>query len=382
MPIYKMKGKKDGLQKYRVRINYTDNEGNSRQMDRVAYGVEAAKRLEMKLTQDINENPSNKMTVQELCDEFLDVKKREVRESTAYSIQIYLNRYILPFLKDYRLTKLTPSVLQKWKSNIDSIPGVKVKTLSLAMKKSIFKQFRALLNYAVKMEYIPKNPLITVGNFKDAYAQKSTFDFYMPEEFKKFITAAREAAEISERETHSIYEWNFYIFFNIAFYTGARKGEINALKWTDLDGNILHIERSINQKLKGNDRETPPKNQSSIRDIQLPIPLLGILKEHYQRYQQISGFNDDWRICGGTECIRDSTIKNKNILYAKAAGLKTIRIHDFRHSHASLLVNEGINIQEIARRLGHAQIEMTWNTYAHLYPREEEKAVQILNKIV
>jgi len=47
-----------------------------------------------------------------------------------------------------------------------------------------------------------------------------------------------------------------------------------------------------------------------------------------------------------------------------------------------LLANEGINIQEIARRLGHAKIEITWNTYSHLYPREEERAVNVLNKIV
>ncbi|MCL2821480.1 MAG: tyrosine-type recombinase/integrase, partial [Oscillospiraceae bacterium] len=58
-----------------------------------------------------------------------------------------------------------------------------------------------------------------------------------------------------------------------------------------------------------------------------------------------------------------------------------IKIHGFRHSHVSLLANEGINIQEIARRLGHAKVEETWNTYSHLYPREEEKAVDILNKI-
>ena len=66
---------------------------------------------------------------------------------------------------------------------------------------------------------------------------------------------------------------------------------------------------------------------------------------------------------------------------AAAAGLKAIRIHDFRHTHASLLVNEGINIQEIARRLGHSKIEITWNTYSHLYPREEDRAIAILNKI-
>ncbi len=52
-----------------------------------------------------------------------------------------------------------------------------------------------------------------------------------------------------------------------------------------------------------------------------------------------------------------------------------------RHSHASLLANEGINIQEIARRLGHSNVEVTWNIYSHLYPREEERALEILNKI-
>ena len=61
--------------------------------------------------------------------------------------------------------------------------------------------------------------------------------------------------------------------------------------------------------------------------------------------------------------------------------MDVISIHSYRHSHASLLANEGINIQEIARRLGHARVEMTWNTYSHLYPREEERAVEILNRI-
>ena len=69
------------------------------------------------------------------------------------------------------------------------------------------------------------------------------------------------------------------------------------------------------------------------------------------------------------------------LIIVEAAGVKAIRVHDFRHSHASLLANEGINIQEIARRLGHAKISMTWDTYSHLYPREEERAVKILNNI-
>ena len=71
----------------------------------------------------------------------------------------------------------------------------------------------------------------------------------------------------------------------------------------------------------------------------------------------------------------------KDEMTAEMAGLKRIVIHEFRHSHVSVLANNGINIQEIARRLGHAKIEMTLGTYSHLYPQEEERAVEVLNAI-
>lgn len=133
-------------------------------------------------------------------------------------------------------------------------------------------------------------------------------------------------------------------------------------------------------KNKG-DVETPPKNKSSIRTLQMPLPLIKILKEHKKRQMQLPNFNEDSRILGNEKCLRDTTIQKKNMLYSSLAKVKTIRIHDFRHSHASLLANKGINIQEVARRLRHAKVEITWNTYSHLYPKEEEKAIKILNVI-
>ncbi|MGN0148785.1 MAG: tyrosine-type recombinase/integrase [Clostridia bacterium] len=86
-------------------------------------------------------------------------------------------------------------------------------------------------------------------------------------------------------------------------------------------------------------------------------------------------------MCGGIQCIRDTSVENRNKSYAEKAGLKKIRIHDFRHSHASYLANNGINIQEIARRLGHSKVDITWNTYSHLYPKEEDRAVAVLENI-
>lgn len=172
------------------------------------------------------------------------------------------------------------------------------------------------------------------------------------------------------------------MYFAIAFYTGMRKGEIHGLRWSDIDGKYISVKRSISQKVKGDDRITPPKNKSSIRTLQIPKPLIEILNEHKERCKIFDGFSEENYICGANKPLRDSTIQKRNIKFAQLAGIKTIRIHDFRHSHASLLANEGINIQEVARRLGHSDVEMTWNTYSHLYPREEERAVAVLDEII
>lgn len=253
-----------------------------------------------------------------------------------------------------------------------------VKPIIFDTKKSVYKELNALLNYAVRMEYIPKNPLPTVGNFKDAYAVKKDMDFYTADEFKQFIAAARIRAEQS---SDSIHEWYYYVFFNIAFYMGMRKGEIYALKWTDIRDDVIYIRRSISQKLKGEDRETPPKTKASVRDIQIPIPLKKVLEEHRERCKHIKGYSDNWHICGGAQCVRDSTVTTRNELYANLAGLKHIRVHDFRHSHVSVLAHCGINIQEIARRLGQSDVKVTWNTYCHMYPKERETAVDVLNNL-
>ena len=376
MPIYKMNGKKDGKQKYRVRVNYTDRLGKAKQIDRVAYGLDEAKQLERELNYQLKqETPTAKMTVQDLYDEYIEVKKHEIRETSLDTNERNLKKYVLEPLGDYKLSKLNVAVLQKWKQDMEQ------KGLSTKTKQNRYGEFRTLLNYAVKMEYIPRNPLLKVGNFKAPFETKKEMQYYTADEFKKFIQKAKEEAIQSENNGY-MNKWHYYVFFNIAFYTGLRKGEIHALQWTDIKDGYLSVTKSIAQKLKGGDRITPPKNRSSIRTIQMPEPLTQILNEHYERCKSIIGFNDGYYITGGERPLRDTSIQNELKKYAKLANVKVIRVHDFRHSHASLLANEGINIQEIARRLGHSKINITWETYSHLYPREEERAINILNKIV
>ena len=375
MPIYKMDGKKGGKQKYRVRINYIDNLGKPRQIERVAYGSEEAKQLERELNFQIKqEKPAVKLTVQALYDEYIKAKKFEVRETSLDKTQRILKRYVLAKLSDTKIDKLTIPVLQNWKQSVEEL------NLNIITRKNIYGEFRALLNYGVKMEYLQKNPLLKVGNFKAPLEMKKEMDFYTPDEFKRFILAARDYCQKCEDEG-SLFEWNYYVFFCIAFYTGMRKGEIHALTWQDISNNEIHITKSLAQKLKGGDRITPPKNRSSIRDVQIPQPLKDVFRQHYNRWRQAPNFTNNYHICGGEKALRDTSVANMNAMFAKLADVKSIRIHDYRHSHASLLVHEGINIQEIAKRLGHSDVSITLGTYSHLYPSESDRALTILDKI-
>ena len=378
MPIYKSNGKKDGLQKYNVRINYVSESGQAKQLTRVAYGLDAAKDLERRLLHDLKSNGENsvrKMTVRQLFEEYAAVKKYEVRQSTYDKTVRTFAYYIFPTLADVCIDKLSAKILQDWKISLEE------RDLALKAKKNVYSELRTMFNYAVRMEYLPKSPLVKVGNFKDPLATKQEINFYTPEEFRAYIRAAKEMALQKQKEENDLFEWNYYVFFNIAFYTGLRKGEIHALRWCDIDGAYLSVKHSITQKLHNEDVETPPKNKSSIRTIQIPLPLIKILDEHKKRQMLLGNWSSDHRVLGEERCLRDTTIQKRNNLYATLAGVKRIRIHDFRHSHASLLANMGINIQEVARRLGHAKIEMTWNTYSHLYPREEERAIAVLNQV-
>lgn len=376
MPVYKIPNtkNKEGKAQYRVRVNYTDSYGNHKQYTRLVWGRNEAKELEKKLSLQSDNNVSVKLiTVNTLYTEYISNIQYEVRASTLQKKEDYYTNHIKPFLGNKKLSQLDARLLTSWKQYENEKP------LRTRTKQNAFAELRALLNYAVKMDYIPSNPLNKVSNFRDPYAAKEEISFYTPEEFTLYKTAALQTANDTGY-------YDYYVFFCIAYYTGARKGEIHALRWNCITGDYLDIKKSISQKTTRADSETPPKNKSSIRTVQIPAPLMNILREHKTRQKAaVTAMGHKWSpegfICGYYKPLRDSSIDNENRKYAAAANLKRIRIHDFRHSHASLLINNGINALEVAHRLGHSTVEQTLKTYAHLFPKESEKAIEILNKI-
>ena len=376
MPIYKTGKVENGKAQYRVVVNYTDNNGVLHRPSRCVYGKKEASELEAQLKQKAKEGADNgRMTVKQLYDEYIKNKKIDVRQSSLQKTKSILKNHVLnTSIAKKRIGKLSKKDLNEWKQEISKKP------IMVSTKNNAYREFNTLLNYAVhKMEYIPKNPLKEIGRFKDPELVAATkkVRYYTPEQFKAYIAAAESCRK-------TMIDYACCVFFYIAFYTGMRKGEIHALKWSDIKGDTIYITRSISQKTRNPDgsyKEGAPKNESSIRDLQMPDKLIEVLAEHRKLMERSYGDVDDLRVCGGVKPISDSTLANRNEHYADLANLPHRTIHEFRHSHASVLCNHNINIMIIARRLGHKDPQMTWKVYAHLYPQADEGAVSVLNSI-
>lgn len=164
-----------------------------------------------------------------------------------------------------------------------------------------------------------------------------------------------------------------YMAFMILFWTGIRIGELLALNVRDIDlqRRTLSITKSY-QRFDRKDVVTEPKTEKSNRTITIPNFLVVELQEYIaDMYHSKPGD----RLFPHTKYYLENEMKRG----VKASNLKKIRLHDLRHSHASLLVELGFSPLEIAKRLGHEKIETTLNTYSHLYPDKQERLADKLD---
>ena len=162
--------------------------------------------------------------------------------------------------------------------------------------------------------------------------------------------------------------------FLLLYWTGMRIGELLALTYNDinLEEKTISINKSY-QRLKGKDMITQPKTPKSIRVITMP----DFLAEEFREYcSHLYGIMKKERLFRFTK----SHMEHCMATGIERSGVKRIRLHDLRHSHASMLVDMGVAPLEIAERLGHEKVETTLNTYSHLYPSTQSKLAGLLDK--
>lgn len=281
---------------------------------------------------------------------FKDMENR-LRESTIINKRYVFDLKVTPYFKNKKMCEIRTADIREWQNML-----IKAGYAPTYLK-SINNQLAALFNYAVKYYDLKDNPCRKAGSIGKGKADE--MEFWTKQEFKEFFSAMKEKPEAK-------------MAFLILYWTGIRIGELLALTYEDIDleKRIISITKSY-QRIKGKDMVTSPKTPKSNRKVTIPTFLAEELKEYCS---MLYGITPKERMFRFTK----SYMEHEIIRGIKETGVKRIRLHDLRHSHASLLVEMGFQPLAIAERLGHEKIETTLNTYSHLYPNKQAELAEQL----
>lgn len=281
---------------------------------------------------------------------FKDMENR-LRESTIINKRYVFDLKVTPYFENKKMCEIRTADIREWQNML-----IKAGYAPTYLK-SINNQLAALFNYAVKYYDLKDNPCRKAGSIGKGKADE--MEFWTKQEFKEFFTAMQKKPEAK-------------MAFLILYWTGIRIGELLALTYEDIDleKRIISITKSY-QRIKGKDMVTPPKTPKSNRKVTIPTFLVEELKEYCS---MLYGITPKERMFRFTKSFMEHEI----IRGIKETGVKRIRLHDVRHSHASLLVEMGFQPLAIAERLGHEKIETTLNTYSHLYPNKQAELAEQL----
>lgn len=332
--------------------------------------IEQAKTYELEFRNKYNRQFDEATTVSYTFAEFYAVYKSEKRKQkklTTVKSDDYMFKVFEPLHKrklNFITAKDITNILDKFYDD-----GMSVEYIN-KMRNFINKLF----NHAMKIKRIINfNPVATIPVYKRADAISKEMDYYTPTEWKLISDKLKDLNIV------------YFTFFSILYYTGMRMGEARALTPSDIDmiGRKIRINKTLSDYKKNGDGKswiiTSPKTQNSIRTIMIPDKLYDILKEYFEYYNTLYINNKETLLFGVDRPLQAKTIREKFHKAADAVDLHRIRIHDLRHSHASVLINNGALDKAVADRLGNTVNEVR-KTYSHLFTESEEKLIGIINE--
>lgn len=303
---------------------------------------------------------SRKTTLREASEDWLAGAKSGVvrnrsgdlfKPSVIRSYEQSLNLYVLEGLGGVPLDELRRADLQDLADKLSS-KGKSASTVSNALKP-----VRAICRRALDRDELAVNPTTGVRLPAIRSARATVVDSQM----------AAELLEALDGEDRAIYA--------TAFYAGLRKGELQALRWTDVDlaGGVLRVERSWDE-VEG---AQEPKTRHSRRTV----PLIPTLRDELLEHRMRQGRDGSGLVFGKTEFspfVHTALLARVKRIW-KGKGLTYVKLHDARHTFASLLIAAGEDPKRIQSYLGHSTITVTFDVYGHLLPGSEQESAQRLD---
>ena len=344
------KDKKTG--KWLIQYRYTDWQGKRRKSTKRGFATkrEAEEWLRNFL---ITQKADFDMKFADFWKMYCADMETRLREHTMRTKKYIVELKILPYFGNKRVNDITAADIRQWQNELIKMG------YSPTYLKTINNQLSAIFNYAVRYYDLKSNPCAKAGSMGKSKAEE--MDFWTGEEFRKFIDSV-----MNKRLS--------YMAFMTLYWTGMRMGELLALnpKDVDLEKKTISITKSY-QRLGKKDVITPPKTPKSKRVITIPEFLAADIKDYMDSLYDLQ---EDDRLFPITKYYLEHEMQRG----IKESGVKRIRVHDLRHSHASMLIELGFSPLEIANRLGHEKVETTLNTYSHLYPNKQTKLAERLDR--
>ena len=296
---------------------------------------------------------------------FLDVYSdylayaRKKQKNQSFTVMKYkFDLHILPFFESMNLEEITSKTIIEWEDFILS------KQFSNNQNRSLYYFLSGFFEYCRVFYHFDKTIISNVGCFKKKY-EEDKHDFYNIKEFKQFIKYVDD----------EIYKQ----FFNLMFFTGLRPGEAMALKFKDLSDGYINISKTLNSH--GKREISTPKTFSSNRVIRIDKVLERDLLALKKLYKGQCAFKEDLFLFGGMKPLSPTTINRRKEKACQMAKIRPITLHQFRHSHATLLLQRGIMINEVSKRLGHSKASTTLDIYSHTDLTQEKRVLNTLNSI-
>ncbi len=318
-----------------------------------------------------------KMTVADYFEKWLSDYASTKGPKTCSTYRCLVKNYVVPHLGAVQLGKLTPSHLVKLFSLLRETSRKDTgEKLSPATLNAVFRMVRTAMNVAVKRELIGRNPIKGVDAPSVPRKEMKTFTV---EQAKAFLDASVDEG----------LKWQG--FFTLLLTTGARPGELKAIRWIDinLDTKMMSIQQN-GQRVPGVGRVIgQPKTGGSRRQVALSTDVVSLLKKHrIEQNEERLQSGPLWKDNGLVFCsevgtmLEDKAVRRAFYRICDRASVPRIRPYDLRHSSASLLLAAGIHPKVVAERLGHANVNLTLNLYSHVLPGLQQDAADTLEALL
>lgn len=372
MPQYKSnKATKDGRCWF-FKVQYRDSLNNLKVFISKKYATKTEARDEerkyINLINDENRAPTE-MTIGDLWNKFIDFQRDKVK-LTTFRGYMHTQKYIEPLFK-IKCVDLSPAHYQEWRKKMNA-----VKTLNNVSKNDKLKVLRTVLNFGVKQYDFNFNKFKNqITKFSDPNeVLKPEHNVYSPDDFNQFLNGEDELV--------------FRCLWETLYYNGLRIGEARGLTWNDID--FTNKTMSINKQIQNIDNcsanyyVTGLKTPTSYRTLPISDALLQDLKDYHDSVSAYRNYSDEFYCFGefgGIIPLSYQKARRRKRRIAKETGVREIRLHDFRHSCASLLINSGATITLVSKYMGHSNVTETLNTYSHLFKSDLQNISSLLDKI-